>query len=201
MSLRVAPRRSASTTGVERSVRSARLGHPRVGKLLNRVVEPPASEKAWAKGAEPERKVAAILDGLEGVVALHDRKVPGRVRANLDHVVVASSGVLVVDTKSYKGAIKVCRVGPPWRRTSQLRVARRDRTKLVDGVLTQVTAVRDLLVGAVTSDGETTTSPATSSTSAGMVQDRLVPVDAVLHNGSTHWPPSGHLARACVTGK
>jgi hypothetical protein len=78
----------------------------------------------------------------DAVVLLHDRRLPGS-RANIDHIAVAPSGVWVVDTKRYKGKIRVRTplIGPP-----ELRIGGRDKTKLVealDGYRAAVAAVVD----------------------------------------------------------
>jgi hypothetical protein len=118
-----------------------RRRHPRVGKLLLAIQEAPQHETRWAHGAEGEELVAEALAKRCGpdVVALHDRRLPGT-RANIDHLVVAPSGVWVIDTKRYKGEI---RVEKPLLGAAKLTIAGRDRTKLVDGLAKQVAAVRD----------------------------------------------------------
>lgn len=101
---------------------------------------------AWAKGAVGERKLGAGLDGLAeaGVVALHDRLIPGS-KANIDHLAVAPSGVWVIDAKRYTGQVAKRDVGG-WLKTDvRLYVGRRDCTKLVQAMARQVTAVRDAL--------------------------------------------------------
>ena len=72
-----------------------------------------------------------------------------RSRANIDHLVIAPSGVWVIDTKSgYKGKVTLKNplFGEP-----KLIIAGRDKTKLVTGVQKQVelvgTAVQDLMPG------------------------------------------------------
>ena len=72
---------------------------------------------------------------------LHDRRIP-RSRANIDHLAVAPSGVWVVDTKRYKGRIRVAK---PLFGEAKLVVAGRDRTKLVDGLLRQLELVRPVV--------------------------------------------------------
>src|SRR5690606_5770938 len=64
--------------------------------------KPRRSTGVWAQGAVGEERVAARLDALAavGVVALHDRRIPGT-RANIDHLVVTPWGVWVVDAKRY----------------------------------------------------------------------------------------------------
>ena len=81
-----------------------RPGSP--GASAQRVYETLAQQaEAWAVGAAGERAVGRRLRTCRRCVVLSDRAWPGR-RANLDHVVVAPSGVLVVDTKAYLGRVK-----------------------------------------------------------------------------------------------
>jgi hypothetical protein len=73
----------------------------------------PDAGAPWAKGAEGEERVGRMLDTLaaEGKVAvLHDRRIP-RLRANVDHLVVAPTGVWVVDSKHYRGRVAVVDAG------------------------------------------------------------------------------------------
>ena len=104
----------------------------------------PQHESAFARGAAGEQAVGARLDGALAAgpsVVLHDRRMP-RGRGNVDHLVVASSGVFVVDAKAIRGKVRVSRplFGKP-----KLLVNGRDRTKLIDGLDRQVAAVRDVL--------------------------------------------------------
>ena len=73
---------------------------------------------------------------------LHDRLVPGKGGANIDHIVVGPSGVFVVDAKKYSGRLEVRDVGGMFRTDLRLYIAGRDRSKTVDGVLGQVAVVR-----------------------------------------------------------
>ena len=73
---------------------------------------------------------------------LHDRRMPHS-RANIDHIAVAASGVYVIDAKRYRGKIKVLK---PLFGAQKLRIAGRDRTKLVDGLGNQVAVVKAALV-------------------------------------------------------
>jgi hypothetical protein len=95
---------------------------------------------AWKTGAAGEVRVAEALNTCEGVVALHDRRIPGS-RANIDHLAVSPAGVFVIDAKKYTGAIETRDVGSFFRTDVRLYVGGRDRTKLVDGVLRQVSVV------------------------------------------------------------
>jgi len=78
------------------------------------------------------------------VIPLHDRLIPGT-RGNIDHIFVASSGVWVVDAKSYKGKVEQREHGPFWRRESEVYVGRRNRTALTKSVEKQVAAVKAAL--------------------------------------------------------
>jgi hypothetical protein len=123
-----------------------RSRHPRIGGLILALSEDPQSTTAWARGAMGERKLGAGLDGLAeaGVVALHDRLIPGS-KANIDHLAVSPSGVWVIDAKRYTGQVTKRDVGG-WLKTDlRLYVGRRDCTKLVAGMAKQVTAVRNAL--------------------------------------------------------
>ena len=63
---------------------------------------------SWETGGEGERATARLLLALEpeGFQVLHDRRIP-RSRANIDHVVVGPTGIWVVETKSYRGSVRV----------------------------------------------------------------------------------------------
>jgi hypothetical protein len=120
-----------------------RRRHPRVGGLILAAQRQAQRERRWAHGAEGEELVAAALAQRCGprVRVLHDRSMP-RSRANIDHVAIAPTGVWVVDTKRYKGKIKVAK---PLLGSARLEIAGRDRTKLVDGLAKQVEAVAGLV--------------------------------------------------------
>jgi len=61
--------------------------------------------KSWSSGAEGEEQVMATLSSLPSCYVLHDIVLPGQ-RGNIDHIVVAPSGVCVVETKNYTGTIR-----------------------------------------------------------------------------------------------
>jgi hypothetical protein len=78
------------------------------------------------------------LGGSQAVV-LHQRDLPRKLR-KIDHIVVGSAGITVVDSRHYRS--------PKARFTGrELRVGKRDRTDLIEGVLEQADTVRDLLAG------------------------------------------------------
>jgi hypothetical protein len=121
--------------------------HPKLDGLILALFDEPQSTRAWQQGAIGEEPRGARLDQLDSacVATLHDRRIPGT-RANIDHIVVAPSGVWVVDAKRYKGRPALRVEGVILRpRVERLLVGRRDCTKLVDGVLKQVDLVRDAL--------------------------------------------------------
>ncbi len=56
----------------------------------------------WKRGAEGEQQTAEALKALprDGYVVFHDLRL-GKLRANIDHVVVGRTGVFVLDTKNW----------------------------------------------------------------------------------------------------
>lgn len=123
-----------------------RARHPRIGGLMLALSEEPQSITAWAKGAEGERRLGAGLDKLAsaGVVAIHDRQIPGT-RANIDHLAIAPSGVWVIDAKRYAGQVAKRDRGGWFSTDVRLYVGTRDCTKLVTAMAMQVDAVRAAL--------------------------------------------------------
>jgi len=97
---------------------------------------------SWRKGSAGESKLAAYIAREVGdtVLALHDRVIPGT-KGNIDHIYVASTGIWVVDSKSYQGRVAKREVGPLWRRDNEVFVGGRNRTRLAKGVEWQVDAV------------------------------------------------------------
>lgn len=76
---------------------------------------------------------------------LHDRRMPGS-RAIIDHLAVTPTSVYLIDAKRYQGRPPLRVEGGLLRpRVERLIVGRRDRTKLVDGVLKQVETVRTIV--------------------------------------------------------
>ena len=61
---------------------------------------------AWRRGAAGERRTARLLAPLErhGWAVLHDLAIPGT-PANIDHLVIGPGGVLVIDSKQYRGRL------------------------------------------------------------------------------------------------
>lgn len=124
----------------------AKWGTGRIGRLAKALSDDPQSTEAWAKGAAGEERVAEVLRARLGLSALllHDRRVP-RTRGNIDHLVIASSGVWVIAAKRHSGKVERRDVGGLLRSDMRLFVGGRDRSKLVDGLGWQIDAVRNAL--------------------------------------------------------
>ena len=71
--------------------------------------------RAWRRGAAGERRTARLLAPLEGRgwAVLHDLAIPGS-PANIDHLVIGRGGVLVIDSKQYRGRLQLDRYGMAW---------------------------------------------------------------------------------------
>jgi len=105
------------------------------------------STTAWSRGAGGEEQVGAALERVKSypVRVLHDRRLPGS-RANIDHLVVTSSAVWVIDAKRYRGRPALRVEGGIFRpRTETLTVDGRDQSRLVAGIAGQVQRVRDVV--------------------------------------------------------
>jgi hypothetical protein len=70
---------------------------------------------AWRRGAVGERRTARLLGPLarQGWAVPHDLALPGS-RANLDHLVIGPGGVLVIDSKHYRGRLQRDGSGRLW---------------------------------------------------------------------------------------
>jgi Nuclease-related domain len=70
---------------------------------------------AWRRGAAGERRTARLLAPLErqGWAVLHDLAIPNS-QANIDHLVIGPGGVLAIDSKQYRGRLRVNRDGMVW---------------------------------------------------------------------------------------
>ena len=117
----------------------ARLAAERVAKLRSQLDNAERAERAWAAGAEGEARVARILDELQlqGWMALHDVRWPGRPKANLDHLLVGPGGVIVVDAKNWTGNVHL--------HNGLLKQNGYSREREVSGVVEQCAAVAALL--------------------------------------------------------
>jgi hypothetical protein len=106
----------------------------------------PQSTTAYATGSEGERRLGLQLnERIDGVgVVLHDRRVPGK-SSNIDHIVVASSGVWVIDAKAYTGMVERRDLGGWLTADERLFVDNRDRTNLLDGITKQLAVIHEAL--------------------------------------------------------
>lgn len=119
-----------------------RWGPGLVGRVMKLLAYEPSSTTAYAKGAEGERRLARLLDTkLVDAVTLHDRKSP-TTRRNLDHLVIAPSGIWLIDAKRYEGEIE-CRTGGAFGSGEpRLFVNGRNQTNLVHAMGWQLATVR-----------------------------------------------------------
>jgi Nuclease-related domain len=124
--IRTLPWRAAATLGI--GAVGGLLGSllaPRLGLVLGGLAAVAAGwglrfksspeAVAWRQGAAGERRTARLLAPLErhGWAILHDLAVPGS-RANLDHLVIGPGGVFVLDSKQYRGRLRLDAVGKLW---------------------------------------------------------------------------------------
>jgi hypothetical protein len=127
--------------------RRIRAKHPKLGGLMLAVTDQPQTTTSWDIGALGEQRLGKRLDRIacDTVRVLHDRRIP-RSKANIDHVAVTASGVYVIDAKKYRGRPHLKIEGGLFRpRVERLLVGSRDCSKLLDGVLKQIDAVREHL--------------------------------------------------------
>lgn len=98
-----------------------------------------------ARSTTGDRRLAVRLAQLpESCTVLRDRQVPNT-RATIDHIVVAPSGVWVIDAADYTGRVER-RDATGWAAAdARLFVDGRDYTKLADGLAWQTEAVRAAL--------------------------------------------------------
>ena len=133
-----------------RAKREARVeekwGTGRIGRVAKALSTDPQTTTAWDKGAAGEIAVSQALNDRLGdrAVVLDDRKAT-RGRANFDHLVIAPSGVWIVDSKNYTGRPEWKDVGGWFSTDVRLFVGNRDRSSAVKGMEWQRDAVRTVL--------------------------------------------------------
>jgi hypothetical protein len=118
----------------------------RLSGVVKFLSDDPQSIKAWAKGARGERALADYLRSTVGdrTVMLNDLRIP-RSRANIDHIVIAASGIWIVDAKSYSGKVEQRDVGGWLKTDKRLYVNGRDQSRLVVGLVKQINAVYEAI--------------------------------------------------------
>ncbi len=123
---------------------------PRLGNFILAVTDEPQSTRAWESGAKGEIGIGKELEKLAakyGFKVLHDRLIPNS-RANIDHIAVTRSGVIVIDAKNYVGTIRVVdNSGIFTEPDPKLYVGRRNCTNLVVGMHRQTEVVKKVLAG------------------------------------------------------
>jgi hypothetical protein len=108
-----------------------------------------ADTLAWRRGATGERRTARLLARLErrGWAVLHDLAIPGSA-ANIDHLLIGPGGVVVIDSKQYRGRLRLDQDGLLWHGchllSSMLRTVRWEADQ-ADEVL----GIADLTVAAI----------------------------------------------------
>src|SRR5829696_4802928 len=104
---------------------------------------------AWRRGAAGERRTARLLAPLErcGWAVLHDLAIPGS-PANIDHLVIGPGGVVVIDTKQYRGQLWLDPDGLVWHGRHQL-VATLRKVRWAADQADQVLGVADVQILAI----------------------------------------------------
>jgi hypothetical protein len=104
---------------------------------------------AWRRGAAGERRTARLLARLErhGWAVLHDLAIPGSV-ANIDHLVVGPGGVVVIDSKQYRGRLHLDSYGLLWH-GRHLLVSSLRKVRWQADQADQVLGIADINVGAI----------------------------------------------------
>jgi len=137
-----AERRSAKR---ERRIEE-RYGTGMLGRAIKFISDDPPSTKHWERGADGEvalgRRLNEELDG--HALVLHDRRRPPTT-ANIDHIVIAPTGVWVIDAKNWKGDVERRNIGGWFRDDYRLYVNRRDRTQTTRALDKQTAAVAGVL--------------------------------------------------------
>jgi hypothetical protein len=110
---------------------------------------PSADTLAWRRGAAGERRTARLLAPLErhGWAVLHDLAIPGT-QANIDHVVIGPGGVLVIDSKQYRGRLHLDQYGMVWH-GRHLLISSLRKTRWQADQADEVLGIADIQVAAI----------------------------------------------------
>lgn len=122
--------------------------HPRLGGLLLKLYPESDSAQAFRIGAEGEQQVAARFErSCPDAIFLHNRRRGiGEKMGDIDHIVVAPTGVFVVDPKNYRNAkVSVVRTGLLGHGEERLMVRGRNQSKLIESLRRQKAAVESAL--------------------------------------------------------
>jgi hypothetical protein len=103
----------------------------------------------WRRGAAGEQRTARLLAPLErqGWAVLHDLAIPGST-ANIDHLVIGPGGVLAIDSKQYRGRLRLNQYRMLWHGRHLLVSALRTTLWEADQV-DEVLGIADLQVAAI----------------------------------------------------
>ncbi|NNN14061.1 MAG: NERD domain-containing protein, partial [Acidimicrobiaceae bacterium] len=114
----------------------------RLAPIARALTSDPITTRVWAQGAVGEEVLGRQLsDDFSGkYIVLHDRRIKGT-RANIDHMVLASSGIWIIDAKRYTGVVERRRARDGSKK-QHLFIDGRDRHKLVDGMAFQLDRVK-----------------------------------------------------------
>lgn len=98
--------RATAAANKQAKARGEKIARGQASSTLNK------KAKAWEAGAVGEERVARKLSGISGLdpkkyVVLHDRLLQPDKEWNLDHMVVAPSGLYFLDAKNWKGYLRV----------------------------------------------------------------------------------------------
>ena len=100
----------------------------------------------WTKGAAGEYLMSKALHEKvpAGRIILDDRAIPHST-ANIDHVVIAPTGVWIIDSKHWKGLIQVKSAGGFLGAKQKLLIDGRDRSPLTEKIYSQVIPIANIL--------------------------------------------------------
>jgi len=136
---------------ITRVMKNAEKNYPGLIAWIRRELNSSHEPSSWSKGAEGEEIVGRNLDELSqerGFITIHDRLIPGSF-ANIDHIVVTSSKVFVVDAKNYADKIDFGKLlAPYFGGKAILKINGRNRNILLESVEKQVRIVEQLLAKA-----------------------------------------------------
>lgn len=99
----------------------------------------------WSKGATGEYLMGLSLDHrlVGDARVLTDRQIPG-IESNIDHLVIASSGVWIIDSKKWKGKIEY-KTNSLTSFDTRLYVGGKDRTSKVESIYSLVIPVAQVI--------------------------------------------------------
>ena len=122
-----------------------RSGPGVLGRVMKLLADEPSTTTAHPNEAARERRLGRLLDiELVDAATLHDRTVP-TTNCHLDHLVVASSGIWLIDAKRSAGEVECRSTGAPGGDDRRLYVNGRNQTQLVHTMGWQVAAMRSRL--------------------------------------------------------